>query len=183
MSHWQLSASGVTIVPFNDRNSRRLITAALSRDLSSTTTCASTRRLSQLQALTMCRAERVRYESEVRRRVFPSIAMTPLPVLPKRVTNFWKHLRNWSGSSRLNTRLKVSWFGTPFFNRRNLPRKSCLASAKTAISTAVRPPDNTAHSAIIKISRISYRRAPLDRGCGETHQLGLDLLLSKTEEE
>jgi len=96
---------------------------------------------------------------------------------------FWKHLRNWSGSSRLNTRLKVSWFGTPFFNRRNLPRKSCLASAKTAISTAVRPPDNTAHSAIIKISRISYRRAPLDRGCGETHQLGLDLLLSKTEEE
>jgi hypothetical protein len=42
-------------------------------------------------------------------------------------------------AGRLNKRLKVSWLGTPFLKRRNLSRKSCLARAKIATSTAVRP--------------------------------------------
>ena len=42
-------------------------------------------------------------------------------------------------AGRLNKRLKVSWLGTPFLKRRNLSRKFCLARAKIATSTAVRP--------------------------------------------
>src|SRR5467141_2644361 len=87
-SRWQLSASVVTIVPFSDKDSKSLSTAALSFDLVLVAIWASTRRLSQHQALIICSADRARLGSNDRRKVLPSMAITPLRVSPKRATNF-----------------------------------------------------------------------------------------------
>jgi hypothetical protein len=78
----------------------------------------------------MCRADPARCGSEGRRRVFPSFAMTSLQVSPNPATNFWKQARNWSGSSRRNNRLKVSWLGTPFSQPEKLAEEVVLGLDK-----------------------------------------------------
>ena len=76
-ARWQLSASVVTIVPFSDSIANSFGTAVISLDLASVAICASTRRCSQPQALTMCSADLPLARSNERRSTLPSIATTP----------------------------------------------------------------------------------------------------------
>lgn len=61
----------VTIVPFNESISSSFGMAVISFDFASVAICASTRRCSQPQALTMCNADLPLARSNERRRTFP----------------------------------------------------------------------------------------------------------------
>src|SRR5271170_5776514 len=71
MARWQLRASVVTIVPFSDSISSIFGTAVISFDLASVAICASTRRCSQPQALTMCSADLLLARSNERAQHLP----------------------------------------------------------------------------------------------------------------
>jgi hypothetical protein len=99
---------GGEMVPFSDSISSSFGTAVISLDLASVAICASTRRCSQPQALTMCSADFSLARSKERRRTLPSIATTPRTVSAKRVMKCGNAAPNCVGSSWRNSRLKVS---------------------------------------------------------------------------
>lgn len=106
----------------------------------------------------MCRADPARCVA--RRMVLPSIAMTSLQISPNRATNFWEastELVRIQPTEGVVTRYSAS-------QSEKLAEEVLLGLANGAISTAVRPPDNMAQSAIIITSRGSWRREPLGRG-------------------
>src|SRR3954469_18938672 len=78
-------------------------------DLSSVATCARTNREPAAQALTRCNGDRSAARSKERRSVLPSIAITPWAAAAKHSMNCMKQDWSFAGSSRRNTRLKVSW--------------------------------------------------------------------------
>jgi hypothetical protein len=142
----------------------------ISADFSSVASCAITIRNSQPQALTMCSADFLLALSNERRITLPSIAITPCNFAAKPSMKRWNAARNWSGSSRRNSRLKVSWQGRPFSSLRKLRRKVSFERAKVAMSTAPCPPLSTVHRAIISSSWKSCRAAFPVRGSSKDSQ-------------
>jgi hypothetical protein len=68
MARWQLSASAVTMVSFSISMASNFGTAVISFDLAPVAICASTRRCSQTQALTICKADLPLARSNERRK-------------------------------------------------------------------------------------------------------------------
>ena len=77
----------VTMAPFSESILSSLGTAVISLDLASVAICASTRRCSQPQALTMCRGDLPLARSNERRKTLPSMATTPSIPLEKAAMN------------------------------------------------------------------------------------------------
>src|SRR3954470_5577490 len=127
MARWQLSASAVTIARFSDSISSSFGTAVISFDLSPVATCARTNREPAAQALTRCNGDRSAARSKERRSVLPSMAITPWAASAKPSMNCRKQSWNFAGSSRRNTRLKVSWLGIPGRSCRNWRRNGSWA--------------------------------------------------------
>jgi hypothetical protein len=100
----------------------------ISLDLASVAICASTRRCSHPQALTMCSADLPLARSNERRSTLPSMATTPWTVSANFAMNRWNTARNCSGSCRRNRRLKVSWLGKPFSSLRKPRRNGSFAA-------------------------------------------------------
>ena len=75
-----------------------------------------------------------------RRRLLPSMALTPSRPAAKRSMKRRKPALNGFGSSRRNSRLNVSWLGIPCRKRRNCLRKSALAWPNSAMSEQSSPP-------------------------------------------
>src|ERR1700686_5674644 len=69
-----------------------------------------------------------------------------------------------------NSRLNVSWLGTPFASLRKPRRNGSFALANSAMSTAPCPPHSTVHSAIISSSWKSCRPALPVRGSSRPSQ-------------
>lgn len=84
--------------------------------------------------------------------------------LPKAVTNRSKQVAKARGSSSRNTRLNVSWLGTPFSSRRNSRNRSSRSAAKSAKSEQCSAPHTDAVSAMVKTSSRSWRLALPVRG-------------------
>jgi hypothetical protein len=63
----------------------------------------------------------------------PSMATTPWTVSANLAVNRWNTVWNCSGSSRRNSRLKVSWLGKPFSSLRKPRRNGSFATAKAAM--------------------------------------------------
>src|SRR3954462_9829706 len=157
MTRWQLSASAVTIQPLSDSSSSSFGTAVISLDLPSTAIWPSSRRCSADQAWTICSGDLPVTRSNERRSVLPSTATTPRRLSAKRCMKRVKQVSNAFGSSRRNTRLKVSWLGVPWRRRRNCRRYGALISPNSAMSEQSSPPDSKVQSAIINNSCRSWR--------------------------
>src|SRR3954468_4884807 len=95
--------------PLSDNSSSSCGTAVISLDLPSTATWPSSRRCSADQAWTICSGDLPVTRSNERRSVLPSTATTPRRLSAKRCMKRVKQVSNAFGSSRRNTRLKVSW--------------------------------------------------------------------------
>src|SRR4051794_30373802 len=95
--------------------------------------------------------------SNERRSVLPSTATTPRRLSAKRCMKRVKQVSNAFGSSRRNTRLKVSWLGAPCRRHRNWRRYGALISPNSAMSEQSSPPDSKVQSAIINNSCRSWR--------------------------
>ena len=79
-----------------------------------------------------------------------------------------KHPWNCAGSSSRNTRLNVSWLGTPWRSRRSCRRNAALARPNTAMSEQSSPPHNMVQKPITGIScrscGVLTSRGTLQRG-------------------
>src|SRR5205823_4968645 len=102
------------------RIAQRVVAAALQapmplvEGLGAVASCPSTSPLAVAQALTRCSASRPRRRSAERRSVLPSTAITWPAASPSTAwTQAMKHCWNSAGSSRANTRPKVSCDGMP----------------------------------------------------------------------
>src|SRR4051812_34112182 len=143
--------------PLSDSSSSSFGTAVISLDLPSTAIWPSSRRCSADQAWTICSGDLPVTRSNERRSVLPSTATTPRRLSAKRCMKRVKQVSNAFGSSRRNTRLKVSWLGVPWRRRRNCRRYGALISPNSAMSEQSSPPDSKVQSAIINNSCRSWR--------------------------
>src|SRR4051795_1853458 len=143
--------------PLSDSSSSSFGTAVISLDLPSTAIWPSSRRCSADQAWTICSGDLPVTRSNERRSVLPSTATTPRRLSAKRCMKRVKQVSNAFGSSRRNTRLKVSWLGVPWRRRRNWRRYGALISPNSAMSEQSSPPDSRVQSAIINNSCRSWR--------------------------
>src|ERR1700704_2200374 len=78
--------------------------------------------------------------------------MTPLAASANAFMNRRNDFSKPSGSSMRNTRLNVSWLGTPCFSVRTLRNKSSFVCANKAMSQQPFAPHNVAKSAMNRIS-------------------------------
>src|SRR3954453_16357169 len=143
--------------PLSDNSSSNFGTAVISLDLPSTATWPSSRRCSAHQAWTICSGDLPVTRSNERGSVLPSTATTPRRLSAKARRKGGKQVPNAFGSSRRNTRLKVSWLGVPWRRRRNWRRYGALISPNSAMSEQSSPPDSKVQSAIINNSCRSWR--------------------------
>ena len=79
-------------------------------------------------------------------------------------TQFMKQAPNWSGSSRPNTRPKVSWDGMPWGSRKNRLNHSRRALPNSSISTQLSAPQITPQMVMTMLSSNSWRLARSARG-------------------
>ena len=157
MARWQPIASVVTTQPSSESISSSFGMAVISLDPSSTATWPKTSRAPQAQAETRCKDEASVARSYERRSVLPSTATTPCAASAKRCMKREKHASNRAGSSRRNTRLNVSWLGTPRRSGRKRRRNPSLARPNTAMSEQSSAPHSMAQNAITRIACRSCR--------------------------
>src|SRR5712664_3853716 len=131
--------------------------------------CARHIRASAAQTLTMCNGVLRRPRSKAPRSALPSTATTPVRVsllaLAKPVMKRRNAFSKASGSSRRNTRLKVSWLGMPCSSRSNTRKSPSLLWPNSAISAQLSAPHSVAANAMIRTSQRSCR-ALSARGSG-----------------
>ena len=109
-------------------------------------------RFSQAQALTRCKGFFPMALSWDRRSVLPSMAITPLTVPVKPLTQSKKHCSNSCGLIRQKTRRNVSCDGIPFGSSKRLSSHSRLSFPNCSISGQLSAPQMTAQTAMIMIS-------------------------------
>src|SRR5262245_7222300 len=161
MARLQCKASAVTMQPLSD--SSLIASKAPATSLRpGARRCAKTSRCSAAQTLTTCRGVALAPLAKAPLIALPSIATTPLRrlLLAKATMNCAKAASKATGSSRRNTRLKVSWLGMPCSRRRISRSISSLALPKSAMSEQLSAPHRTAASAMNSSSRRLYRAFP-----------------------
>lgn len=108
--------------------------------------------LSAAHALTRCRHP-LNVPLGAERTAFPSMATCRSPAASHTpVIHPATHLPNACGSSRANTRLKVSWLGMPFGRARSPCSQPSLAFPNASTSSHESAPQMTAHRAITRMS-------------------------------